>query len=191
VIAAGIFTQFEQEPPQGYSFEQATEHGLRVGVTARRVAATFSDDERLHDEALLAGVLHDVGQLILAANLRCEYEQVLRTAREEWVPLYVAELKHFGVSHGDVGGYLLGLWGLSPEIVEAVTFHHEPSRCPEPRFGLLSAVHVANGLNNQSPPDLGVPVAGFDAGYLARLGVSDPLERWGEFVIHDQLEEIV
>jgi HD-like signal output (HDOD) protein/CheY-like chemotaxis protein len=188
VIAAGVFTQFEREPPAGYSFEQTTEHSMRVGVTARGLAATFSDDERFQDEALMAGVLHDVGQLILAANLRDEYARTLQLAREKRIPLYVAEVEQFGVSHGDVGGYLLGLWGLSPEIVEAVTFHHEPSRCPEPRFGLLTAVHVANGLNNRTESGRGIAVAGFDMEYLARLGVSDPVERWRDVVENDCLQ---
>ena len=50
------------------------------------------------------------------------------------------------ITHGEIGAYPLGLWGLPYPIVEAVAYHHEPRRVPEQRSELLGIVHVADAL---------------------------------------------
>jgi len=48
------------------------------------------------------------------------------------------------VSHAEVGAYLLGLWGVPMTVVEAVAYHHDPSRCPDPTSGVVPAVYAAS-----------------------------------------------
>jgi HD-like signal output (HDOD) protein len=90
--------------------------GLDVDALSARAAATATEAARLaapdhrHD-AFTAGLLSDLGLLLLAAKA----PELLRRDEGE-----------LGFTHGAVGAYLLGLWGLPPAVVEAVAFHHEP-----------------------------------------------------------------
>src|SRR4029079_3114168 len=115
------------------------------------------------DDALLAGILHDVGKLVLADHFGREYALVCLAADKSSLPLLSAELDQFDASHADVGGYLLGLWGLPQDLIEAVAFHHDPSSQESARFTPLSAVHIASALvhtdgeaseNDGEPPSM-------------------------------------
>ena len=87
------------------------------------------------------------------------------------------------VTHAEVGGYLLGIWGLPYPIVEAVANHHVPGRVASSGFDALTAVHVANGLVNEScqervgDEEKGLFI-GVDEAYLAKIGCADQLDSW-------------
>ena len=57
-----------------------------------------------------------------------------------------AEREIFGVTHAEVGAYLLGLWGIPFPIVEAVAFHHRPNEVAPESRPLVAAIHIASGL---------------------------------------------
>ncbi|MFX8805533.1 HDOD domain-containing protein, partial [Acinetobacter baumannii] len=76
------------------------------------------------DDALLAGLLHDIGYWILLQQCPKEMCRVLDMARAEGIPLHEGEIQVLGTSHAEIGAYLLGLWGFPYSIVEAVAFHH-------------------------------------------------------------------
>ena len=89
-----------------------------------------------------------------------------------------------------MGAYLLGLWGVSDAIVEAVAFHHRSGeRCQE-GFSLLAAVHVANALEEEG--DLittnGVPTP-IDYEYLTACGLADHLSGWQQAARHSPAPE--
>ena len=118
--------------------------GLDVDALAARAVATASEAAQLagpeyRSDAFTAGLLSDAGLLLLAAKA----PELLR--REE------AEL---GFTHGGLGAYLLGLWGLAPGIVEAVAFHHEAPGsfpgCAEGSLNTREAVAVAVGNLSRS-----------------------------------------
>jgi hypothetical protein len=95
------------------------------------------------------------------------------------LPLCAAETEVFGATHAGVGAYLLGLWGLPAPIVEAVAFHHTPSRSDMRSFGPLASLHVANVLDGeQSQAHRPMPSAGFDGDYLSALKIQDQLATW-------------
>jgi HD-like signal output (HDOD) protein len=91
--------------------------------------------------AFTAGLLCDVGTLVLEHGAPDEINAVYEYASENHLPIHVAEKELLGSSHADVGGYVLGLWGVPPVIVDAVLGHHELGRDPS---GLSAAVHVAH-----------------------------------------------
>jgi HD-like signal output (HDOD) protein len=101
------------------------------------------------------------------------------------LPLLNAELDQFAASHADIGGYLLGLWGLPQDLIEAVALHHDPSAHEIPQFTPLTAVHVANALvHAASEGDDGVSslrtTAMLDRRYLSRLRCDRRLRDWQE-----------
>jgi HD-like signal output (HDOD) protein len=85
-----------------------------------------------------------------------------------------------GTSHGRLGAYLLGLWGLEHPLVEAVAFHHQPSVVKSSKFDLPSIVHVADALvhaieNERAGRNGDIQV---DRVHLETLGVLDKLDGW-------------
>ena len=131
---------------------------------------------------MLAGILHDIGKLVLADHFGRDYALVCMAADKTSLPLLSAELDQFDASHADVGGYLLGLWGLPQDLIEAVAFHHDPAAHELDRFSPLAAVHVANALvHARDEPDGGRPTPRkLDVRYLERLRVKQRLAAWRE-----------
>ena len=84
-----------------------------------------------------------------------------------------------GASHAEVGGYLLGLWGLPVSLVEAAIYHHRPATCPAKGFAPLSAVHAANVLEHERAADEDPSLRPqLDEQYLAALGMQGREEVW-------------
>ncbi|MFQ5587929.1 MAG: HDOD domain-containing protein [Nitrospiria bacterium] len=156
----------------GFSVEKLQKQALLTANIARGLLS-----EKQHsDDAFMAAMLHDIGMLILATELSDDLEEAVYISRSEKIPLHAAEEKVFGVTHAEIGAYLLGVWGLPYPIVEAVANHHRPSRVPSQHFDTLAAVYVADYLrqeaeNVQPPPTL-------DHEYLKNLGVLDQLDTW-------------
>jgi putative nucleotidyltransferase with HDIG domain len=120
---------------------QLQRHALNVAAVARSLAAETAWAE----DAFLAGLLHDIGLLILGRRHRVEMQQALQ-AHAAGMPLEDAERQFIGVDHGTAGAYLLGLWGLPYEVVEAVANHTAPERTARISFDVLSAVGIAHAL---------------------------------------------
>jgi HD-like signal output (HDOD) protein len=119
--------------------------------------------------------------LVFAANVLERYDATLKTSHDKGISVWEVERQEFGASHADVGAYLLGLWGLGDPIVEAVAFHHRPSDCVGSTFSPLTAVHVANVLQEELlQPPTGDVTSQIDSTYLDRLHMTDRLPHWRE-----------
>lgn len=129
VLSAEAFAGIDKEKAKRFSLDRLWDHALTVASYSSTIAVQNTPDVSVRDDALTAGVLHDIGKLILIDNLPDDYEQVLLLAQEEDIPSFEAETRVFGVSHQEVGAYLLGLWGLPDGIVETVAYHHQPLLC--------------------------------------------------------------
>ena len=133
-----------------------------------------------------AGLLHDIGKLVMASADPKEYRLIENVAFSTATDQCVVEKEVFGCSHPEVGAYLLGLWGLPSHIIEAVAWHHEPSKSPAVKFSSLAAVHVASALDGHMDASSGhAPV--FDEPFLARLGLTGRREAWVQ-LCREQLE---
>ena len=124
-----------------FDLPQLQRHALNVAALAQFVAA----DTAWAGDAFLAGLLHDVGFLLLGR----EHEDAMRLALEAaaaGMPLADAERKFAGIDHGAAGAYLLGLWGLPFEVVEAIAHHEDPALIAQGSFDIMSAVGIAHAL---------------------------------------------
>lgn len=162
--------------PEARRLEELQAHALLVGSIA---ADLFAERQRRED-AFVAGLLHDLGKLIVTLELPAYLESVSAALAVQPSAMHLVERELFGVTHAELGGYLLGIWGLPYPVVEAVANHHAPERVASRELDLLTAVHVSDVLAHElAPARLGaVPV--LDEAHLSRLGLLAELPRWRE-----------
>jgi HD-like signal output (HDOD) protein len=178
VLSIHAFSQFEKAETGDLNIESLWGHSLQVASSAKRISKLEVHDAKAAEEAFTAGMLHDIGKLVLAVNLPTEYAQAMRLAQSS-LELPLAEYQVFGANHADVGAYLIGLWGLPVPVVEAVALHHCPSRATRPVFSPLTSVHVANVFEwEASRCANGAPPPQLDANYLCLAGVSLRVPAW-------------
>jgi putative nucleotidyltransferase with HDIG domain len=179
VLLAHTFSSFEQLEHDGFSAESLWRHSVATGQFARRLALMEGSGVEPAEQAFTAGLLHDVGKLLFAANLPKPFGQALALAREQRWSLWEAERRVLGASHAEVGARLLGIWGLPTPVVEAVALHHYPARRANQPFSPLTAVHVANVFDHEVRPEpSSIASSGMDLGYLKELGLDQRVEDW-------------
>lgn len=170
-----LFEAFQAAPGSGFAIEALWEHSVAVGGLAREITRLEKADREVVDEALTAGMLHDIGKLLL---LRLpDYRRKLKEPagrKGGWSP--ADEYALLGTSHAELGAYLLGLWGIADAVVEAVAFHHQPGKSVADRFTVLTTVHAANGLVKEGDCSL----SAVDLDYLKRLGLEQKIGSWAE-----------
>ncbi len=151
----------------------------RRSLAAAQLAKRLLGHEANGDSVLIAGMLQDVGQLVLAARAPQRFGIALQTSARGKTPLYEAEIELFGATHAEIGGYLLGLWGLPTRLVQTVAHHLEPNPSTH-TFDAASALYVANLLS--ANPDVlaleTVPARtiALDLSYLRNVGVAHQLD---------------
>ena len=180
VLSVQAFCQFDEAVLPGFDQENLWRHSMIVGTLSKRIAEMEDKTQSLPDDALMAGLLHDAGKLVLASQVPDMYEEVLELVQQEGMSFAEAEREMFGATHAEVGAYLLGIWGLQDAIVEALAFHHCPAKCPVRSFAPLSAVHVADFLDNEAGLENARVNAQLDTTYLEELGLSDRIPAWRE-----------
>ena len=147
---------------------------LDAASLARQVGRRLGWPESVIDEVFLAGLLHDIGELVIASQAPERYRAIHAdaTARD----LEAAERAHLGATHAEVGGYLLSLWGFESTIVDAAVYHHAPAHCPDGANHALVAVHLAQFIlprRNGRRDDRRL-----DDGFLTSHGVSTDETHW-------------
>jgi len=178
VISAHIFTAFEGIACDGLSLEALWSHSASTAALARRIANAEDVEPKTADYTFIAGLLHDVGKLALAAEQRERYAQVLAAWAEQKTRQSETERSILGATHAEVGAYLLGLWGFSDPIVEAVAFHDSPRSAPSRDFGSLTAVHVASAFAAELCDGDTSSSTEVDETYLEELGLRERLILW-------------
>ncbi len=123
--------------------ERIQQHSLETA----RIASSMASNRILADECYLAGLLHDVGKLVFITLEPGFLELVESEAERCQRPATTIEREYgFGVTHAEVGAYLLHTWGLPYPVIEAAAYHHHPETVSQTGFDTLAAVHVANRM---------------------------------------------
>lgn len=146
VLSVKLFSQFERQAGGAFSMKSLWRHSHQVGMIAKMIAVEENLSRQMINQAFIAGLLHDVGRLVLLAGVPQQYGEIVKLAKEKKIPLWEAEKSVLGATHGEVGAYLLGLWGLPNPVVEAVALHHRPSFEPDKGLQLPLIINVANAL---------------------------------------------
>jgi HD-like signal output (HDOD) protein len=179
VLMVQVFSQTHAPKVRGFSMDRLWEHSLLVGQCAQAIMRKVGPDKKMADDAFMAGLLHDIGKLILAADLPEAFESVTILTEKDNLCLLDAERRILDATHGEVGGYLMGLWGFPDPVIEACIYHYRPQECPTERFSSLGAVHVANAYVNRFHPDGVSPSAGeINMEFLRRLNMEEQVTEW-------------
>lgn len=152
VFSLRIFSQFSLSQKSGLDLTEAWCHSVRVGLFSKVIAMVEGAEASVINDSFAAGLVHDVGKVILAAHFSGQYRKAMLLSKGERMPLTVAETQIFGANHSDVGGYFVSLWGLPTPIVRAVGYHHENCFENGGQFTSLMAVYGANIIEHQNRP---------------------------------------
>ena len=150
VLATSVTEQFNDIPKNQVSMDLFWRHSIAWGVTAKIIAAWYG--ERNLETYYLAGMLHDIGSLIIYKKFPEESGKVLARCKKNKEYLFDVERETFGASHAKVGGELLKGWGLAPILYETVSFHHRPGKAKTyPLIAMI--INVADSMVDEM--DLG------------------------------------
>ena len=146
-LATSIMTNFKDVPADLVDMESFWRHSLACGIAARAIANHRQEFNA--EKFFVAGMLHDLGRLVLYQELGDESRAAIEKARSTGEPLVNVEREMLGFDHAQVGGALMAQWSFPGAFHEAVSLHHRPSQAK--RFPVETAVvHVsdiiANGL---------------------------------------------
>lgn len=143
-ICACVYEVFPK--PSGkstFNLKQFWWHSLRCAFLAKLMAT--EQDVCQPDEAFLAGLLHDIGKLVLWVNFKTAYETMVERCSRN-TDLLLAGEANMGATHAEVGAWLMERWNLDPSITDCVRYHHEQTERITHAFAMVQIIHIANLL---------------------------------------------
>ncbi len=179
-LATAIIDRFNAKPP--FDARRLWLHSVGVAICAQEVARIAGLNV---DVAYTAGLLHDIGQLLLFAVDPEAYARVLTMRAEGDIDIVDAEREQLGVDHAQVGGELARLWKLPEDVADAIAAHHVTDDS-EPENEMADAVHVAEVLSHalNLGGSEGARVPRLSDLSCARMGID-----WRQLAVHFPLIE--
>lgn len=174
-LKAAVFSAFGKRREKIQHFDPLAfwKHAIYTGVAARTLAAASPAFADVHPEDVyIAGLLHDIGKIILMEKAAPRYLAMLRRAVQEQRSETAVETDCFGFTHADVGSVLAIKWSLPEDLAIAIRYHHAPSRDPFHR-SLSSLIHLADQLawRSGTPSTVGTTVAAMEPDVHDHVGL--------------------
>ncbi len=144
-LSASVYQVFYGlKKDSGFNLKLFWWHSLMCAVIAKLLAKKTAYPKP--EDAFLAGLLHDIGKLVLLENFPKQYTEILKTSYGDNTALFTEEQKVLGLSHADTGFWLINRWQMQPFIADAVLYHHQPLTRIAHAFPLVKIIHVANSI---------------------------------------------
>lgn len=145
VMAASIHNIMNREL-YGYSLEKGElwRHSMTTALLARSLANKI--DQSISDRAFIAGLVHDIGKVVLDNFMQDLFSKVIEKVKTENVPFMVAEKDVLGIDHASLGAKVSVKWNFPEELTETIALHHSPGDAKiNPR--LVSLIHIADAVS--------------------------------------------
>jgi len=141
ILSCSVVSMFKDIPQDVIDMEQFWRHSIAVATTARILAAARREQNK--EKFFTAGLLHDIGKLIMFSEIPKYAKEVINNCSETNTLMHIAEKNILGFDHAKLGALLLAKWNLPTEIVTAVAHHHTPSTS---RGDIVTAsiIHIAD-----------------------------------------------
>lgn len=177
VLTVGVFQEFEGTGIRSFSIDALMDHCLDVARVSKKIATAEGLDKESIDAAFTAGILHDVGKLVLLSADPDGFAETIKMSTQNNIGSWEAERKVFGTDHAAVGAHMLSIWGIPQTIIEVVALHHSPRKSGEERLSCLTAVAAANELAflDKNPESERTQVF---MDHLTHIGCSERFESW-------------
>jgi putative nucleotidyltransferase with HDIG domain len=182
VLAASVFQHMDR-PLTGYALDRGDlwHHSLAVAASARHIAGKIPGRKTVDpEEAYIAGMLHDIGKIVLNDYIRFGYGLIVKIVEDQQRPFMEAEREVLGFDHAEVGAQLIEQWQLPQAFVSVARYHHEPESLPDEadpgERALLDVVHVANVMTLMLGAGLGADGLQYplSEAALERLSLGEP-----------------
>ncbi len=178
VLSFHLFEKFKEREVNINVLNRVWVHSMAVAGYSKKLAEIMNLDGKLIDYSYMAGMMHDIGKLILMAEVPQTYQSLLREAINDNTPLRIKEHDAFHASHAELGAYVLGIWGLQQPVIEAIAYHHHPSASPTTIPTPLTAVHLANVFDYEiNPSHRDSQHCSLDIEYLDRLDLTKKVDK--------------
>lgn len=175
VLAAALFP-ITQVPIKGYDLPPSMllRHLVAVGIGAEQLAEVIGVEAP--QQTFTAGVLHDIGKIVLGSFLEVDGNAIARLANIEAIPFEMAERQVLGTDHAEAGAALLEYWQFPTVLVQTVRWHHHPERVVGNQR-LVDLVHVADLLSVSCGVGIGIDGLNYAPGpdVVERLGLNNAL----------------
>lgn len=173
-FSTAIMDRFSSDDGAGAPRAEFWKHALGVAMTARVIARHQKRGREQEELAYMAGLLHDIGKVILDEYFHDTFAEILRRIRERGESFREAERAVNSIGHDEIGAFLALQWGLPRAIANAIRHHHAPMRAAEDA-SIVDTVHFADilaktrGVGSGGDDDL----SGLSEDSVKRLGLSE------------------
>jgi HD-like signal output (HDOD) protein len=177
-LSIHVFSQFDRKSAVAQYLPCIWDHSVAVASLAQRIAATETRNKLMAEESFTTGLLHDVGKIVLLAEMPKDYLQALQHLNTDNRSIRDLEIEFTGCPHEQVGAYLMSIWGLPESIVQAVEYHHRPIESGQTTFSPLTALHCADAIasaTDKSPMNRDIEL---NRDYLQTLGLLEKEGAW-------------
>ena len=187
VLYLETFTTKNSDPKIIKYYNAVAIHSFKTAQLAKEISKHESFDEETINDTFITGILHDIGKLIFV-GIPNYIKDLNELTTQENLSESEAEFKLLKVRHEWAGSYLLGLWGLPMNIVEAVAFHNYPEEYNESEISLVTIVCVSTYLVNNYQNDISYNSLIKTYSRLEKVIDSDKFNKWLAFA-RDFLEK--
>lgn len=190
VLTASIFDAFHKKGNEHGEFdlEAFWTHSIACGAAAQSIAKYLGSTDK--EECFIAGLLHDLGKLIVCQYLPEEFAKALTLTKEKNILFFESEKELFDVTHQEVGAYLTQRWNLPQNLQNSVKFHHNPQPSRD-HYMMTAIVHCADifvrALDYGNGGDEKIPV--MSENVWKNLGLEDAQLNPLFDAIHDEIEK--
>jgi len=185
VLCIKLFHEFQSKKVSTERLDSLMLHSLGVARYAKLIMETMPCGKEEIDTVFTAACFHDVGKLVFYAYLPDQYNEAMEYSQKNKVSEPEAEKAIIGITHAEVGSYLLCLWGLKDWLVEMILYHHNPSQY-HALSRLLGVIHAADYLHHELTDNNGgrnsyhIPL---DQDYLSAAGLKGKIDEWRDLIV--------